>query len=352
MRAVIASMGALFDHDQFAAFIQELYAQDTYRSLRAPAIDVITANLQTFKANDYTLVDDELLANVPDFRDHLLATLMEINCRKKSTISQLSAGGACDCFFARATPHKVHPKDACSVFINQNFILSSIEEQFLNSSYSDVTLVCGEHEFPAHRAILCSSSKYFLDVCNGNLKEASESSGKIQLDDHDPLFVKNALEFLYKGRYTEISVGLLHPTKSIPFFHARMFAVADYLDIEELMLMAIDLTCRTLVENLEQDVFVSLVRKAYTQRVNSTELRLVLVENLFESIIRSPLWDWGWIEDLYDEPHFGRDLLFFSPVRRELEGIGKMYLGDEAVKKCDERLARINGLEAHTKCQN
>jgi hypothetical protein len=128
MRAVIASMGALFDHDQFAAFIQELYAQDTYRSLRAPAMDVITANLQTFKANDYAPIDDELLANVPDFRDHLLATLMDINCRKKSTISPLSADEACDCFFARATPHKVHPKDACSVFINQKFILSLIEE--------------------------------------------------------------------------------------------------------------------------------------------------------------------------------------------------------------------------------
>jgi hypothetical protein len=125
-----------------------------------------------------------------------------------------------------------------------------------------------------------------------------------------------------------------------------MFAVADYLDIEELVLMAIGLTCRTLVENLEQDIFVSLIREAYAQRVKSTEMRLVLVENLFDSIIRSPLWDWGWIEDLYDEPHFGRDLLFFRPVRRELEGIGNLYLGDEAVKKRDdERLARINGLE-------
>jgi hypothetical protein len=122
-----------------------------------------------------------------------------------------------------------------------------------------------------------------------------------------------------------------------------MFAVADYLDIEELVLMAIDLTCRTLVENLEQDIFVSLVREAYAQRVNSTEMRLVLVENLFDSIIRSALWDWGWIEDLYDEPHFCRDLLFFRPVRRELEGIGNLYLGDEAVKRRDDD-AKINGL--------
>lgn len=38
MRAVIASVGVPFDHDQFAAFIWELYEKDTYRSLRVPAI--------------------------------------------------------------------------------------------------------------------------------------------------------------------------------------------------------------------------------------------------------------------------------------------------------------------------
>lgn len=48
-----------------------------------------------------------------------------------------------------------------------------------------------------------------------------------------------------------------------------MFAVADSPDIEGLgMSMAIDLTCRTLMEKLEQDVFVSLVREAYAQMVS------------------------------------------------------------------------------------
>jgi hypothetical protein len=71
-------------------------------------------------------------------------------------------------------------------------------------------------------------------------------------------------------------------------------------------------------------------------------LRSVLVENLFDSIIRSPLWDWDWIMDLYDEPRFGRDLLFFGPLKRELKGIGNFCMGDEAVKKRGaERLARM-----------
>jgi hypothetical protein len=66
--------------------------------------------------------------------------------------------------------------------------------------------------------------------------------------------VKTALEFLYKGIRGLTSVYILHPTKGIPIFHARMFAVADSPDIEGLMSMAIDLTCRTHMEKL--DVFV------------------------------------------------------------------------------------------------
>ena len=64
MQAVIASLGTLFDYGQFAAFIQELIMEENFRTLRDPAMNVITANLQRFKANDYTLIDDDLLGRV------------------------------------------------------------------------------------------------------------------------------------------------------------------------------------------------------------------------------------------------------------------------------------------------
>lgn len=128
MQAVIASLGTLFDHDQFAVFIQDLYAEEKYRALRDPAMNVITANLHRFKANGYNLIDDELLGKVPNFRDHLLATLMDRTCHKKLTSGPLNADTICDCSFPGATSHNDHPRVACTIFLNEKIILSSIEK--------------------------------------------------------------------------------------------------------------------------------------------------------------------------------------------------------------------------------
>lgn len=128
MQAVIASLGTLFDHDQFAVFIQDLYAEEKYRALRDPAMNVITANLHRFKANGYNLIDDELLGKVPNFRDHLLATLMDRTCHKKLTSGPLNADTICDCSFPGATSHNDHPRVACTIFLNQKIIISSIEK--------------------------------------------------------------------------------------------------------------------------------------------------------------------------------------------------------------------------------
>lgn len=66
----------------------------------------------------------------------------------------------------------------------------------------------------------------------------------------------------------------------------------------------------------------------YNQRLSATGSELSELERL------------AWIEDLYDESHFGRDLLFYSLVGRRLKGIGGLYLGDEAVKRDVKILAK------------
>jgi len=42
--------------------------------------------------------------------------------------------------------------------------------------------------------------------------------------------LKNALDFLCKGKYTDVSGDVLYSTEGMPCFHALMFAMADYLD--------------------------------------------------------------------------------------------------------------------------
>lgn len=141
--------------------------------------------------------------------------------------------------------------------------------------------------------------------------------------------MKNALEFLYKGKYTEVSGDFLHSAKSIPCFHARMFAMADYLDIDDLKTEAIGLIFDTLLENLERHVFVTLVHEIYTESASYAEVREALFEVMFNDLIKSPRWDWDWINDLYHDSEFGRDLLFFWPIKEELVSIGKRYTSDK-----------------------
>lgn len=64
-----------------------------------------------------------------------------------------------------------------------------------------------------------------------------------------------------------------------------MFAMADYLDTDELKTKAISLIFYTLLENLERRVFSSLVREIYTKRDNYTEVREALFEFLFDHLI-------------------------------------------------------------------
>ncbi|KAB8073041.1 hypothetical protein BDV29DRAFT_192030 [Aspergillus leporis] len=70
---------------------------------------------------------------------------------------------------------------------------------FQNPQYSDLTIICRDKAFPAHRNIVCQMSTYFARMCNGNFKEAGTRI--IQFDDREPLLVEKMLECLYKGDY-------------------------------------------------------------------------------------------------------------------------------------------------------
>jgi len=46
--------------------------------------------------------------------------------------------------------------------------------QLLQSAkYSDLIVVCKDHEFPVHRAIVCPHSKFFDTACSGGFKAST-----------------------------------------------------------------------------------------------------------------------------------------------------------------------------------
>ncbi|KFA81333.1 hypothetical protein S40288_08303, partial [Stachybotrys chartarum IBT 40288] len=101
-----------------------------------------------------------------------------------------------------------------------------------NSSYhntelfSDVVVICDEHEIKAHRLVLSSHSKYFATQFNGPWKESSEQ--KVEITDFDIGIVEAMLEFMYKFDYSA-SNGT-----SAMIFDAQVYQIADKYDIAAL----------------------------------------------------------------------------------------------------------------------
>lgn len=130
--------------------------------------------------------------------------------------------------------------------------------------------------------------------------------------------------------------------------------MADYLDIDDLKTEAIGLIFDTLLENLERHVFVTLVHEIYTESASYAEVREALFEVMFNDLIKSPRWDWDWINDLYHDSEFGRDLLFFWPIKEELVSIGKRYTSDKEriIEPDDGGLGSDLPIWSERNCQN
>lgn len=64
---------------------------------------------------------------------------------------------------------------------------------------SDVSVICGEHEFHVHKIILLSyESHFFSAVLRGNFGEAHTS--RIEIKDEEPAVVAGILYWFYRGR--------------------------------------------------------------------------------------------------------------------------------------------------------
>ncbi|KAF4439482.1 hypothetical protein F53441_12589 [Fusarium austroafricanum] len=95
-------------------------------------------------------------------------------------------------------------RDANHVTINEYTAISfhaALSNILCSEKFSDMTIICGEREFKAHRAIVCTQSSFFDKAMSGNFKEAASRS--VELPDDDPDVVEGFLEFLYTGTYSD-----------------------------------------------------------------------------------------------------------------------------------------------------
>jgi hypothetical protein len=76
---------------------------------------------------------------------------------------------------------------------------------FNDPTFADITLVVGETEIPAHRAILAARSEYFKTMLTGNFQEGAAAAGvgantrrlRVEISDTKPATLRALLRYLY-----------------------------------------------------------------------------------------------------------------------------------------------------------
>ncbi|KAB8228866.1 BTB/POZ domain-containing protein [Aspergillus alliaceus] len=165
-----------------------------------------------------------------------------------------------------------------------------ISSLFLSPRYSDLTIICGDIIFTAHRNIVCLQSEFFQRACDGNFKE---NQGKIELIDQNPILVEKMLQFLYTGDYTfeepeppsitalgtSLRTSGRHMDSHTAIFHAQMYAQGDYFLIDRLQVKAKQYFVASFIRNQNSSSFTSTIVEVYTSTAGVNRgLRDVVVE--------------------------------------------------------------------------
>ncbi|CZR56335.1 uncharacterized protein PAC_06223 [Phialocephala subalpina] len=99
---------------------------------------------------------------------------------------------------------------------------------------SDLIIKCKGDVFNAHRSVVCIQTPVFAAMVDGKFLEAS--TGVIELVDDDPEVVKQVINYLYKGNYSDYSGSMNEETKKSAalVMNTKVYISADKWDIPAL----------------------------------------------------------------------------------------------------------------------
>lgn len=112
-----------------------------------------------------------------------------------------------------------------------------------NSVYSDVTLVCGQREFPVHKAILSSRSKVFQAMFEHKMLENERS--RVLIEDIDGEIMHEILRFIYTGK-----------TQNIEKIADALLPAADKYCLERLKVQCEETLCTTIDKDNVVDTLI------------------------------------------------------------------------------------------------
>ncbi len=121
----------------------------------------------------------------------------------------------------------------------------SVDYQSLldNPVYSDVTLVCGEKEFPVHKAILSARSKVFQAMFEHKMLENERS--RVEIEDIDGEIMFEILRFIYTGK-----------TQNMDKLADALLPAADKYCLERLKVQCEAMLCTTIDRDNVADTLI------------------------------------------------------------------------------------------------
>ena len=91
---------------------------------------------------------------------------------------------------------------ACDIQQLEDNVLAGNTSLLTDTSFSDVTIKCGDAEFKAHKAILASQSPVFKKMLESDMKE--QRTNVIEIYDVDQAVISDMLAYFYTGRAPHI----------------------------------------------------------------------------------------------------------------------------------------------------
>jgi speckle-type POZ protein len=143
----------------------------------------------------------------------------------KSNSQQL---GGSYTFYCKVLTHvkiaPVSPVDPLNLAIDcGSELITHLVDLFDNMQFSDVNFNIGGREFPAHKNILASRSKYFAAMFQHPMKE--QSTNQVKIEDIEPEVFQELLRFIYTGRV---------PLDKLQTMAASLFISADKYLLDQL----------------------------------------------------------------------------------------------------------------------
>lgn len=119
-----------------------------------------------------------------------------------------------------------------------------VSKLFKRRRFTDFVIVCGDKEFPCHRAVVAESSPVFEAAVSGNMTEGQ--SGRIDIKDAEPDAVSAMLSFMYTGKLDD----------EHDLDHLKLLVLGDRYGIDKLVAAC----APRLLEKLSPDTVASVAR--------------------------------------------------------------------------------------------